>query len=86
MSGAAEPVVTSRNLSQRYGKQAALRDVSIELRAGGLLGLIGPDGVCKSTLLAILSGAKRVQAGRAGTNQVWRSCARRSSGRSPTCM
>lgn len=70
MNPAGGSVATIQNLSHRYGKRSALRGVSIELRAGGLLGLIGPDGVGKSTLLAILSGAKRVQKGPAGTNEL----------------
>jgi ribosome-dependent ATPase len=70
MSGAGEPIAVLDNIWHRYGMQAALRGVSIELRPGGLLGLIGPDGVGKSTLLGILSGAKRVQAGAPGTNRV----------------
>ncbi|MGI4950513.1 MAG: ribosome-associated ATPase/putative transporter RbbA [Janthinobacterium lividum] len=70
MTETGEPVAFLENVWHRYGKQAALRGVSLELRAGGMLGLIGPDGVGKSTLLGILSGAKRVQAGPAGTNRI----------------
>ena len=63
MSGAAKPVAILRDVWHRYGKQAALRGVSLELHVGELVGLIGPDGVGKSTLLGILAGAKKVQAG-----------------------
>jgi ribosome-dependent ATPase len=62
-AGASEPVAALRGVSHRYGKQAALRDVSLTLREGEMAGLIGPDGVGKSTLLGILAGAKQVQAG-----------------------
>ncbi|WP_041770811.1 ribosome-associated ATPase/putative transporter RbbA [Metapseudomonas resinovorans] len=41
----------------------ALDDVSLELPAGRMVGLIGPDGVGKSSLLALLAGARKVQAG-----------------------
>ena len=87
MTEAGEPVALLENVWHRYGKQAALRGVSLELRAGGMLGLIGPDGVGKSTLLAILSGAKRVQAGPAGTNriQVFGSDFTRARHRSAVC-
>ena len=61
MSGASEPIAVLRNVWHRYGRQVALRGVSIELQAGGLIGLIGPDGVGKSTLLGLLAGAKRFQ-------------------------
>ena len=70
VSRAGEPIAVLGKVWHRYGKQPALRGVSLELQAGELLGLIGPDGVGKSTLLAIMAGAKRVQAGAAGTNQV----------------
>ncbi len=70
MSGTDEPVAALRNVWHRYGKQIALRGVSIELRTGGLVGLIGPDGVGKSTLLAILAGAKKVQVGRTEATEV----------------
>jgi ribosome-dependent ATPase len=70
MTGAPEPIARLRNVWHRYGQQVALRGVSIELYAGGLVGLIGPDGVGKSTLLAILAGAKRVQTSAAHTSEV----------------
>jgi ribosome-dependent ATPase len=50
-------------LSHRYGRRAALRDVSFALATGGFTALIGPDGVGKSTLLGLLAGAKRIQHG-----------------------
>ena len=63
MTDAAEPVAILKGVWHRYGKQVALRGVSLDLRPGGLVGLIGPDGVGKSTLLGILAGAKQAQAG-----------------------
>ncbi|HUI97508.1 MAG TPA: ribosome-associated ATPase/putative transporter RbbA [Xanthobacteraceae bacterium] len=50
-------------VTHRYGATAALDDVSIEIPAGRMVGLIGADGVGKSTLLAIIAGARRIQAG-----------------------
>src|SRR5690606_13231422 len=47
-----------------YGKVAALRDLTLTLPAGRMVGLIGPDGVGKSTLMGLLAGAKRLQQGR----------------------
>ena len=58
-----EPVADLVGVRHFYGKTAALRGVSIRLQPGGLVGLVGPDGVGKSTLLAILAGAKRIQEG-----------------------
>lgn len=46
-----------------YGKTVALDGVNLEIPAGCMAGLIGPDGVGKSTLLALLSGARAVHKG-----------------------
>ena len=48
----------------RYGKVTALDAVSLDLPAGCMVGLIGPDGVGKSSLLALVAGARKMQAGR----------------------
>ena len=48
----------------RYGKAAALDGLSFDIPAGRTVGLIGPDGVGKSSLLGLIAGAKRVQRGR----------------------
>ncbi len=56
-------VARIRNVTHRYGTVTALEDVTLELPAGQMLGLIGPDGVGKSTLLGLLSGVRRMQAG-----------------------
>ncbi|SET71935.1 ribosome-associated ATPase/putative transporter RbbA [Oceanicella actignis] len=52
-----------RGLSHRYGRVAALEDVSLDLPAGRMVGLIGPDGVGKSTLLSLIAGARAIQTG-----------------------
>ena len=49
-------------LGHRY-RRIALDDVTIDIPAGRLVGLIGPDGVGKSTLLGLVAGAKRIQRG-----------------------
>lgn len=51
-------------VAHRYGHQVALEGVDLEIPPGRLVGLVGPDGVGKSTLLALITGAKRLQAGR----------------------
>ena len=66
MSGPTAPVARLDNVTQRYGRAVALDAVSIELPAGCMVGLIGPDGVGKSTLLSIIAGARHVQDGRVG--------------------
>ncbi|MGG5886366.1 ribosome-associated ATPase/putative transporter RbbA [Falsiroseomonas sp. HC035] len=51
-------------LLHRYKATLALDDVSLVLPEGGTIGVIGPDAVGKSTLLGLLAGARRIQAGR----------------------
>jgi drug efflux transport system ATP-binding protein len=46
--------VEARGLVRRFGDDAALRDVSFEVRPGELYGVIGPDGAGKTTLFRIL--------------------------------
>jgi ribosome-dependent ATPase len=50
-------------VSLRYGKNIALDDVTLSIPKGRMVGLIGPDGVGKSSLLALLTGARRIQSG-----------------------
>jgi ribosome-dependent ATPase len=64
MSEAARPVAGLENVTQRYARACALDAVTLELPAGCMIGLVGPDGVGKSTLLSIIAGARRVQSGR----------------------
>ena len=51
-------------VTQKYGKSVALDDVTLAIPANKMIGLIGPDGVGKSTLLGILAGVRRIQTGR----------------------
>jgi len=61
---AAAPVARIAGITHRYGRAIALDDVTLELPAGLMLGLIGPDGVGKSTLLGLIAGARKLQAGK----------------------
>lgn len=51
------------NVSLSYGKTTALKDISLDIPARRMVGLIGPDGVGKSSLLALVSGAHSIQSG-----------------------
>ena len=62
MSGSIARVV---ELSLRYGRSVALDHVTLALPENRLVGLIGPDGVGKSSLLAIIAGARHIQSGSA---------------------
>ena len=55
--------LTISHLTHRYGKTLALNDLSLTLPRGLTVGLIGPDGVGKSTLLALIAGVRRIQSG-----------------------
>ena len=57
------PVISLHDVRQRYGKTEALRGITLDVPAGGMVGLIGPDGVGKSSLLSLVAGARAVQHG-----------------------
>ncbi len=58
-----ENAAVVKGLSHRYGERIALDDVTVDVPARRMVGLIGPDGVGKSTLLALISGVRRIQDG-----------------------
>ena len=63
MSTAAATVAQLHDVSLHYGKTCALNAVSLEVPAQRMVGLIGPDGVGKSSLLALIAGARKIQSG-----------------------
>jgi ribosome-dependent ATPase len=65
MSGLTSTIAQLDHVTQRYGKTIAIDDVSLAMPGGQLIGLIGPDGVGKSSLLAIIAGARQIQSGAA---------------------
>ncbi|WP_404441712.1 ribosome-associated ATPase/putative transporter RbbA [Stutzerimonas chloritidismutans] len=58
-----DPVVQVEGVSLQYGKTRALDALTLALPAQRMVGLIGPDGVGKSSLLALISGARELQQG-----------------------
>lgn len=58
-----EPVVRIDKVTHRYGKVFALDSVSLDIPSGLMVGIIGPDGVGKSTLLSIMAGSRQLQRG-----------------------
>ncbi len=59
----AAPAARLTAISHRYRAVTALDDVTLTVPAGIMAGVIGPDGVGKSTLLALIAGVRRIQAG-----------------------
>ena len=53
-----------QEVSLRYGKTLALDAVNLDLPAGCMVGVIGPDGVGKSSLFSLIAGARAIQPGR----------------------
>ncbi|SHG61899.1 ribosome-associated ATPase/putative transporter RbbA [Bradyrhizobium erythrophlei] len=58
------PVVRLEAVGLSYGKTRALEAITLDLPSGRMVGLIGPDGVGKSSLLSLVAGARAIQEGR----------------------
>ncbi|WP_313474410.1 ribosome-associated ATPase/putative transporter RbbA [Stutzerimonas kunmingensis] len=63
MNQSPDPVAEISGVSLQYGKTRALDDLSLSLPERCMVGLIGPDGVGKSSLLALIAGARKLQQG-----------------------
>ncbi len=59
----AEPVVRLSGVTLHYGRTQALRGLDLDVPAGRMVGLIGPDGVGKSSLFSLVAGSRAVQEG-----------------------
>ncbi|AGR60845.1 TPA: ribosome-associated ATPase/putative transporter RbbA [Salmonella bongori] len=57
------PVAQLEGVSQHYGKTVALNNITLDIPARSMVGLIGPDGVGKSSLLSLISGARVIEQG-----------------------
>ncbi len=62
-TAAARPGLAVRGIDKSYGGVAAVRDVSLEVRPGTIVALIGSNGAGKSTLVNLISGIDRPDAG-----------------------
>lgn len=58
-----EPVVKLNDVRLVYGENVALDGISLEIPSGKMIGMIGPDGVGKSSLLSLITGAREIQDG-----------------------
>ncbi|HBQ5462767.1 TPA: ribosome-associated ATPase/putative transporter RbbA [Klebsiella pneumoniae] len=57
------PVALLEHVGQQFGATIALRDISLAIPARRMVGLIGPDGVGKSSLLSLIAGARIIELG-----------------------
>lgn len=56
MSECFRSAVAAHRIDFAYGKRPILRDVSLDVRFGEVVGLLGPNGTGKSTLMAVMAG------------------------------
>ena len=59
-----QSAIIVESVSHAYDGKPALDQVSLTLPMGKTVGLVGPDGVGKSTLLGLMAGVKKLQSGR----------------------
>jgi len=57
-------VVSIKDVTHRYGKVVAVDNLSLDIPSGIMVGIVGPDGVGKSTLMALIAGSKKIQKGK----------------------
>ena len=57
------PAASLAGVTHRYGKVTALDALTLDIPSGRMIGVIGPDGVGKSTLLALIAGVRVIQQG-----------------------
>ena len=62
-----DTVARLEGVSLSYGAASALDAITLTIPAGRMVGLIGPDGVGKSSLLALISGVRKIQTGHVET-------------------
>ena len=56
-------MISVKNLSFSYGSKEVLKDISMEVKGGSIYGLLGENGVGKTTLLTLLCGLKKTEQG-----------------------
>ncbi|MCJ8330337.1 MAG: ATP-binding cassette domain-containing protein, partial [Lentisphaeria bacterium] len=49
-------ILTARNITKRYGKQYALKDIDLTINEGEIFGFLGPNGAGKTTFIKIMLG------------------------------
>jgi ABC-type branched-subunit amino acid transport system ATPase component/ABC-type sugar transport system substrate-binding protein len=64
MTTSSHPVLAAEHVARSFGAVAALRDASVNIEEGQILGLVGDNGAGKSTLIKILAGVVTPDSGR----------------------
>mgnify|MGYP001792723692 FL=1 len=62
-SASRELAIRTQNLTKRFDRHTALRDVDLDITAGSVYGLIGPNGAGKTTLIRLLALAESPTSG-----------------------
>ena len=62
-NGPRQTVIRVSHLSKRYGAVEAVRGIDLDVRAGEIFGLIGPDGAGKTSTFQILAGVMEPSSG-----------------------
>jgi ABC-2 type transport system ATP-binding protein len=60
---ASQSALSMKGVTKRFGRTAAVRDLTLDVRPGEMFGLIGPDGAGKTTTIRLLCGLLRCDAG-----------------------
>ena len=63
-AGGDMPLLAMENITKRFGGNIAVNDVSMSVRAGRVVALLGENGAGKSTLIKVLAGVHAKDAGR----------------------
>lgn len=63
-AGRGGAVIRLERVTKRFGRQAAVEDLTLEVRAGEVLALVGPNGAGKTTTIKMIAGLLRATSGR----------------------
>lgn len=57
------PILQLSNINKLFGRVRALRDVSFSVARGSIIGLVGPNGAAKSTIMKVITGVTALDVG-----------------------